>query len=76
MVTIFRDIIRLDVLTNVKGILFDAAWRNKVFLALRDVLIPAISLDDLIKTKAAAARPGDLEDIQVLEMARAKGPLK
>ncbi|MBI4366499.1 MAG: nucleotidyltransferase [Deltaproteobacteria bacterium] len=67
-VTIFKDIVRLDVLTRVKGIVFDAAWRNKVFLALRGVHIPAISIDDLIKTKEAAARPGDIEDIKILQM--------
>lgn len=71
-VTIFRDIVRLDVLTHVKGIEFASAWRNKVFLALRGVHIPAISITDLIKTKHAAARTTDLEDIKVLEMAQKK----
>lgn len=69
-ITIFRDIIRLDILTNVKGIDFPGAWSRRVHLELDDVMIPAISLDDLIAAKAASARPNDLQDIEILKKAR------
>lgn len=69
-VTIFKDAVRLDVLTQVKGLTFDHAWQHKVFIALGDVHIPALQLDDLIAAKHAAGRPGDLEDIRILELAR------
>lgn len=69
-VTIFKDFIRLDVLTSVTGLEFGKAWQNKVYLSLDDIDIPAISLDDLIKAKKASGRPPDLEDIKILEMAR------
>lgn len=72
-VTIFNDIIRVDLLTRVKGLQFDTAWQRRVFFEVERVLIPALNRDDLICSKQAAGRPGDLEDIKVLEMARAKG---
>ena len=33
-------------------------------------MIPAISLDDLIAAKTASARPGDLQDIEILKKAK------
>lgn len=71
-VTIFKDFVRLDALTKVKGLDFSNAWRNKVFLALREVMIPAINIDDLISSKKAAGRPHDKEDIKMLKMAKRK----
>src|SRR3989338_3999863 len=38
-VTIFKDFMRVDALTRVKGIEFDAAWKNKKNLDLGDVVI-------------------------------------
>lgn len=69
-VTIFKDVLRLDVLTNVKGIEFNSAWRNKVFLELGNIRIPALSLTDLIASKQASGRPADADDIKILEMSR------
>lgn len=69
-VTIFKDIVRLDVLTCVKGLDFFEAWSNKVLLELDNIRIPALSFDDLIKTKQAAGRPEDVEDIKILQLAR------
>jgi len=68
-ITIFKDVLRLDVLTNVKGLDFKTAWSHKVFLELEGVLIPAISLEDLILAKRSAGRPDDLEDVKILELA-------
>ncbi len=36
----------------------------------KDIDIPALHLDDLIKSKQAAGREEDLQDIKILEMAR------
>ena len=71
-VTIFKDFVRLDVLTQVKGLVFEEAWKNKIILSLDNVNIPALSLEDLIRSKRAAGRTEDLEDIKILEMARIK----
>ncbi len=69
-VTIFKDFVRLDVLTKVKGIEFDDAWRNRVHLSLDDIDIPALHIDDLIKSKQAANRPEDLQDLKILELSK------
>ena len=66
-VTIFKDFLRLDVLTRVKGLEFESAWLRKVFFEVDQVLIPAVSKEDLIRSKEAAGRRGDLEDIEVLQ---------
>lgn len=71
-VTIFKDFVRLDVLTRVKGLDFGKVWYKKVFLSLEDVLIPSIHLDDLIKSKQASGREEDLKDVKILELARQK----
>lgn len=71
-VTIFKDFLRVDILTHVKGLIFREAWKNKVVLSLEDITIPSLCLDDLIKSKKAAGRPRDIEDIKILEMARKK----
>jgi predicted nucleotidyltransferase len=72
-VTIFKDIVRLDALTRVKGLNFTNAWQKKVFLSLGNVMIPAINIDDLIASKRAAGRPHDKDDIKILKQARKKG---
>ena len=69
-ITIFKDFVRLDVLTKVKGLEFSEVWQNKVYLSLDKVMIPALSIEDLIKAKRASGRPEDLEDIKILEMAK------
>ena len=68
-VTIFKDFVRVDILTQVKGLKFQEAWQNHVVLELDDVHIPALKLEDLIKSKKAAARDTDVADIKILEMA-------
>lgn len=69
-ITIFKDVVRLDALTQVKGLEFTTSWQRKVFLALGHITIPAINIDDLIASKRAAARPHDEDDIKILEQAK------
>ena len=69
-ITIFKDFLRVDLLTQVKGLSFEDCWKRKGTLQLDGVTIYALSLDDLIASKKATGRPGDLEDIKILEMAR------
>lgn len=70
-ITIFKDVIRLDILTHVKGLDFSTAWKNKVLLELGTVRIPALAIDDLILAKKASGRPDDLQDIAILSLAKA-----
>lgn len=71
-VTIFKDFIRLDVLTQVKGIHFDECIKNKFDLQVGSLSVPSLNLDDLIKSKKAAGRTSDLEDIRILESIQSK----
>lgn len=71
-ITIFKDVVRVDVLTKVKGLEFDQAWANKFSLHIDGTPILCLSLDDLIKSKKAAGRPRDEEDIKILEQAKSK----
>jgi hypothetical protein len=66
-ITIFRDYIRLDVLTKIKGVNFLKAWNNKVIKRIEGTKLYLMSLDDLIVSKKSAARELDLEDVVILK---------
>lgn len=71
-VTILEDYIRVDILTRVKGISFDRAWKRRSIKEIEGVRVPVVSLDDLILSKKAAGRSVDLEDIKILRSIRRK----
>lgn len=64
-VTIFKDVMRLDLLTAVKGVSSPMVWRRRVTKRIEGVRVPVIQLDDLITAKKAAGRGIDLEDVKV-----------
>lgn len=64
--------VETDIHPFVKGITFEEAWGNKVRAKFGDTLVYFASLDDLIKMKRAAARPGDLEDLKYLKRLKKK----
>lgn len=66
-VTIFKDYLRVDVLTQVKGLTFEEVWPRRKELIVEKVVIPALAFEDLIRSKKAAGRDEDLQDIKVLE---------
>jgi hypothetical protein len=59
--------IRIDVLSSIDGVTFDAAWQNKVDARYGDQGVFVISRADLITNKRAAARLQDLADVEALE---------
>jgi hypothetical protein len=61
---------RIDLLTSISGVEFDAAWQNKVTIALEDVEIYVLSKADLLRNKSAAGRDKDQGDILWLEKNR------
>lgn len=64
---------RIDILTQISGVDFEEAWKNRFFAQVgRALTCPFISLTDLIRNKRAAARPQDLVDVVVLERAAAR----
>lgn len=57
---------RIDVLTRVSGVEFDAAYPNRRMTPLDGVTVPLISLGDLRTNKAASGRLKDLADLEKL----------
>ena len=62
---------RIDILTRLVGVEFEAAWTRRVSRRFGNLECPVISLADLIVNKRAAGRPQDLADAAVLEQIRA-----
>jgi len=62
---------RIDLLNQIDGVHFEEAWphRKKVELEAELSLIPInyLDLENLIKNKAASARPKDLDDLKYLK---------
>lgn len=59
--------IRIDVLSSIDGVGFEAAWGNKVGARYGDQDVFVISRLDLITNKRTAARLQDLADVEALE---------
>ncbi len=58
---------RVDVLMDIAGVSFDAAWANRAERTYGDVPIHVIGKQDLILAKKASGRPRDLLDVETLE---------
>ena len=67
-ITIFKDRVRIDVQTSTPGLEFKSAWERKKSMKYQGQSFYVVSLDDLIKSKRAAGRDVDLEDIRLLEL--------
>ena len=62
----------IDILPEIPGVSFDAAWKNRSLHVVDDVTgltAPFISRDDLIAAKLAAGRDQDLVDVKALRKA-------
>jgi len=57
---------RIDIMTSVTGLEFDAAWPTRVMAAFGDVEAPVLGLDDMRTAKRAAGRLQDLADLEEL----------
>jgi hypothetical protein len=67
-----REPVAVDILTEIDGIDFDAAWENRVegvIDASSGLKACFISAADLIAAKIAAARPQDIADVEALRKA-------
>lgn len=64
--TIFQigiDPIRIDILTAVEPLDFESAWQNRADLAVGGETFAFLGRADLIRSKLAAGRPHDLDDV-------------
>lgn len=58
---------RIDLLTEVTGVAFDAAWASHVVQTASGLQIPFIGRDALLANKRATGRTRDLADVEALE---------
>ena len=58
---------RIDVVTSIDGVTFDAAWPDRVETSYGDQPMFVIGRACLIRNKRAAGRPQDLIDVVALE---------
>lgn len=76
VVMLGREPFRVDVLTQIPGVIFSEAWERRTFVTLDAERIPLIGVDDLIANKKAVGRLQDLADVEALEAIRPKPPPK
>jgi hypothetical protein len=57
---------RIEILTSISGVEFDACYAEKETIQLEELLIPVISLARLRQNKAASGRLKDLADLESL----------
>lgn len=57
---------RIDFMTTISGVEFDAAWQNRAMLPMDGFSVPVLSQEDMIRNKQASGRPKDLVDVLTL----------
>ena len=67
-ITIFKDRVRIDVQISTPGLQFEEAWNRKQNMQYQGQSFYVVSLEDLIRSKRAAGRDVDLEDVRLLEL--------
>ncbi len=61
-----REPYRIDLLTAIQGVDFEACWPNRVEFTVGDLSVPVIGLDDFVANKRAAGRLKDLADAEAV----------
>ena len=65
---------RIDILTSISGVEFDAAWESRVGSVIDDQAVSILGWNELLQNKKAAGRPKDLADLKkLLAVAKCKG---
>jgi hypothetical protein len=72
-ITVFKDRVRVDVQTSTPGVRFIDAWSRRRKVAYQGQEFFILAKEDLIRSKRAAGRPVDLEDVRLLELPGADG---
>jgi tRNA nucleotidyltransferase/poly(A) polymerase len=67
-ITVFKDWVRIDVLTTTPGLHFQEAWERRETMVYQGQLFYVVSKKDLISSKKALGRDVDLEDVRLLEL--------
>ena len=66
-ITVFKDVVRIDVQTQTPGIMFSEAWNHKNIVNCEGQDILVVSLKDLIASKEASSRDVDKQDVVLLK---------
>jgi hypothetical protein len=72
LIMLGRNPFRVDILTEIPGVAFDAAWVRRCSVTLDGQQIPLIDIEDLIANKIAVGRLQDLADVEALRAVRAR----
>jgi len=64
---------RIDLLTAIDGVEFEAAYERRLVHRTGGLSIPVLGREDLIANERAAGRPKDLADVQLLERGTIRG---
>ena len=65
---------RIDILTSISGVDFEAAWQGRVQTLLDDQPVSLIGWDELLRNKRASGRSKDMVDLEkLLAIAKPKG---
>ena len=67
-ITVFKDRVRVNVQTSTPGVRFVDAWSRRRTVAYQGQEFFILAKEDLIRSKRAAGRPVDLEDVRLLEL--------
>jgi hypothetical protein len=59
--------LRIDIITSIDGVEFDAAWSDRVSSEYADQNVQVLSRRHLIQNKRASGRLQDLADVEALE---------
>ena len=57
---------RVDILTSVSGVSFDAAWPDRIVAEIEGVPVPIVGLEAFVQNKRASGRKKDLADLESL----------
>ncbi len=58
--------LRIDLLTQIDGVMFDDCYQNKIQVDIEGILVNFIGYKDLLLNKKTSARLRDLDDINNL----------
>lgn len=72
-ITIFKDRVRIDVQTSTPGLSFRQAWDHRQVMSYQGQEFFIVSKEHLIRSKRAAGRDIDLNDVRLLESAESEG---
>ena len=62
---------RIDILTDIDGLTFEEAWKNRQLVKFDEIKAYSLEIHDIIKNKTASNRPKDkLDLVQLKELAK------